>query len=527
MKANLKQRLFSPITIAGIVFFLASSLFTADSYLLMLTAAQLIFVPLMLQLLVEIKRKHIIFTWMTMLSVFLLAVVPSSAGQIALAFIYLMFTFLVALYGVKRFFQRGFTNWAEISIDIGLMYLFVGGLWFFAYIAGIDTGFSPLITWLTAIHFHYSAFLYPISLGFFGRLHNSNLYPFIVVSILAGPMLVAIGITFWPLLEFISVLVYIFAIYCLIFLAFRTRFATNLQALFIRLSYVALGITIIFSLLYAANSAFGSWFVSIDFMLMFHGFFNCVVFGMVGVLGWVMAPPPSKQADWNFPVSKIRGKLKGAGEQRPGLVENLSDFVDVKALPYAIVHFYEKTERYQLVASVKWSAWFKPLAWCYKWISTKMQQLNLPISSTPTEMTYTIRAVDSSIDGRKNPRAWVRQVENQTVFVAIYSQHETEGRTYMNIALPLPYSSMIGVLQLDAEDVGSLVLSSEGKGDPGVYLAVGRTIFKLPLSEHFIIKEKRAGVLTAEHNMKIFGVPFLRVDYRIDEKIDSENDKLA
>ncbi|MGD7054296.1 YndJ family protein [Sutcliffiella horikoshii] len=517
MKANLKQRLFSPISLAGMFFFLASSLFIAEPYLLMLTAAQLIFVPLMLQLLVEVKRKHIVITWIAMLSIFLLHVVTSSAGQVVFAFIYLVFTFIVALYGVKRFLKRGFTNWAEISIDIGLMYLFVGGLWYFAYIAGIDTGFSPLITWLTAIHFHYSAFLFPVSLGFFGRLHDSKWYPYIVCSVLAGPMLVAIGITFWPLLEFISVLVYIFAIYSLIFLAFRTRFASKLQAMLIRLSYSALGITIIFSLFYAANSAFGSWFVSIYFMLLFHGFFNCVVFGLLGVLGWVMAPPPTNQAVWNFPVSQIRGKLKGTGEPRSGLVENLSDFVDVKVLPNTIVQFYEQTERYQLVASVKWSTWFKPLAWCYKWISMKLQQLNLPISRKPTEMTYTIRAVDPVLDGRKSPRAWIRKVKNNTVFVAIYSQHETEGRTYMNIALPLPFSSMIGILQLDAVD-GRLVLSSEGDRDSGVYLALGSTTFKLPLSEYFVIREQSRGVLTAEHKMKIFGVPFLRIDYRIVEK---------
>ncbi|WP_010199793.1 YndJ family protein [Bacillus sp. m3-13] len=517
MKANLKQRLFSPISLAGMFFFLASSLFIADPYLLMLTAAQLIFVPLMLQLLVEVKRKHIVITWIAMLSIFLLQVVTSSAGQVVLAFIYLVFTFFVALYGVKRFLKRGFTNWAEISIDIGLMYLFVGGLWFFAYIAGIDTGFSPLITWLTAIHFHYSAFLFPVSLGFYGRLQDSKWYPYIVCSVLAGPMLVAIGITFWPLLEFISVLVYIFAIYSLIFLAFRTRFASKLQAILIRLSYSALGITIIFSLLYAANSAFGSWFVSIDFMLLFHGFFNCVVFGLLGVLGWVMAPPPTNQVVWNFPVSHIRGKLKGTGEPRPGLVENLSDFVDVKVIPETIVQFYEQTERYQLVASVKWATWFKPFAWCYKWISTKLQQLNLPISRKPTEMTYTIRAVDPMLDGRKSPRAWIRKVKNNTVFVAIYSQHKIEGRTYMNIALPLPFSSMIGILQLDAVD-GRLVLSSEGDRDSGVYLALGSTTFKLPLSEYFVIREQSRGVLTAEHKMKIFGVPFLRIDYRIVEK---------
>src|SRR4051812_19244212 len=117
MKENLRYRLFNSITIAGVFFFIASSILTSEPYFLMLTAAQLIFVPIMLQLLFETKRKHIIFNWIAMLSIFLLQVIPSSTGQMVLAFIYLTLTFFVACYGLKRFFQRGFTNWAEISID--------------------------------------------------------------------------------------------------------------------------------------------------------------------------------------------------------------------------------------------------------------------------------------------------------------------------------------------------------------------------------------------------------------------------
>lgn len=486
-------------------------------YLLMLTAAQLIFVPLMLQLIIETKRKHIIFIWIMMFSILLLEVVSSNTGKLVFALIYVFFTFFVALYGLKRFFKRGFTNWAELSIDIGLIYLFIGGLWFFAYITGIDTGFSPLITWLTAIHFHYSAFLFPVSLGFFGRLHESKWYRLTVLIILAGPMLVAIGITFWPILEFISVMLYIFAIYCLIILAFRTRFPSKFQAILIRLSYSALGITILFSLLYAANNAFGHGVVSIHFMLTYHGIFNCFIFGMLGVLGWVLAPPKTKQDVWHFPVSQIRGSLKRTGKQHPGLVDDLSEFVDVKALPKTIIHFYEHTDQYHLFASVNWSAWFKPLAVCYKIISAQMQQLNLPLSSSLTEMTFKIRAVDPILDGRKNPRVWIRQVKGNTVFTAIYSQHETKGRTYMNIALPLPYSSMVGILHLKAID-GSLILSSEGEGDSGIYLAAGKTLFKLPLSEHFFIHETGPGTLSAHHKMRIFGIPFLKIDYTIIQK---------
>ncbi|MBH0156926.1 YndJ family protein [Fictibacillus sp. 5RED26] len=518
MKANLKKYLLNSITVPGIMLFIASSVFSIkEPYYLMLTAAQLVFVPIMLQLIIGIKRTYVGLIWITMLSIFLLHFVSNSTIQISLAVIYLVFTFIVAIYGAKRFFHRGFTNWAEISIDVGMMYLFIGGLWFFAFIAEINTGFSPLITWLTAIHFHYSAFLFPVSLGFFGRLHQSKWYRICVPIILIGPILVAIGITFWPFLEVISVLLYIFAIYTLIILAFQTVFINKLQGAFIRLSFSSLGITILFSLLYALNSAFGKWGVSIDFMLTFHGLVNSVLFGFIGVLGWVMSPPKTKQAKWDFPVSQIRGHVKGEGEPVVGLVDDLSEYLDIKGIPSTIVHFYEQTEKYQLFASTKWAIWFKPLAVCYKYISNHMQQLNLPISSEKVEMTGSIQAVSPIIDGRNNPRVWNRYIGNDSIFKAIYSHHKTKDRTFMNISLPLPFSAMIGILQLDEMD-GALLLSSEGESDSGIYLAVGKYVFKLPLSESFLIKDSKNNMLTATHKMKIFGMPFLNIQYTMSLK---------
>jgi len=514
MKGFLSPNIYSSITLGGMGLFVTCSFFTDEPYLLMLTVAQLVFIPVMLQMILDIKKLHVFFIWLGMLSIVLLHVYTSDIGQLVFSSLYFIFTVFVALCGLYRFLNRGFVNWAEISIDIGMMYLFIGGGWLFIYQNGIDMGFSSLINWLTAIHFHYSAFLLPISIGLLGRMQMSRLYRWIVSFVIAGPLLVAIGITFWPFLEFFSVLLYIFAIYSLVYLAFKTRFPSLLQALFVRLSYCALSITILFSFLYAAGRAFGIWYVGIDFMLTFHGIFNCLLFGLLGLIGWAIKVPKSKQQGWSFPVSQIRGKLKVDDTYEQGLVEHLNVFVDTKVLPSTIIDFYEHTERYRLFSSVRWAAWFKPFLLIYKLFSVQIQQLNLPISSKTTEMKGEIFAVDPLMDGRKNPRAWVRKIRKDTVFTAIYSYHENMGRTYMNIALPLPFSTMIGILQLN-EINGSLVLSSEGEGDLGIYLAIGKMLFKLPLSEYFLIEEIREGELTATHKMRLFGIPFLLIHYSI------------
>ncbi|MCL1694675.1 YndJ family protein [Lysinibacillus sp. BPa_S21] len=511
MLVNLRNNLSSPVLILGLMLTVVCYLFSPQpEYMLLLTVAQLIFVPAMVKMVISFNKAGDAIIVAMMLAITLLH--WRSEGWIAIVFvlIYVLYTSFIAIQGVKRFLQRGFTNIAEISIDVGLIYLLIGGLWFFAFIANIDTGFSSLITWLTAIHFHYSACLLAISIGLFGRIHKSRWYNAVVVILLTGPLLVAIGITFSTIIEIISVTLYIAAIYSLFFLALKKKLPRG-QGLLLRISYGSLCITIIWSFMYA----FG--YVGIPEMLKFHGFMNGIFFGGVGVLAWAIAIPETNFQPFHFPVSQIRGKLRERKDSHPGLVDALSDFVDTTKLPHIIPHFYEETYQYRLMASVKWKTWFKPFAFIYQFLSRFMQQLNLPFSSKQIEMTGKVVKVDALHDGRLAPRAWIRKIDEQTTFVAIYSKHKTAQTTYMNIALPLPFSTMMGVLYL-YEDKGDLHLTSNHDGDAGIYLAINRFLFQLPLQEHFKIKAEDETTLTAEHKMRIFGLPFLEIDYHITKK---------
>lgn len=514
MQANLKKSFLNPLALFGIFLFIGVFfLGTQQYYLYYLTVAQLIFVPVMVQIVVKLQKSDQIFIGFGMVAVSLLMLDVLEEAAVFWAAIYVLATVVIAKQGILRFMQRGFTNMAEFIIDLGLLYLAIGGVWYFAYIIGIDTGFSPLITWLTAIHFHYSAFLLCISLGLLGRLYKGKGYVPVASIIAAGPMLVALGITFSTTIELVSVVLYIIAIYLLFFMTFRTKMPI-LQGVAIRLSIGVLCFTILWSLLYAFGNFTGNVIVGIPDMLTFHGMFNSIFFGSLTILGWAMQIPESRQPVYNFPVSKIRGTWRKEGVPHPGLVDHLADYTDIDHLPDSIQHFYEHTEEYRLFASVQWRRWFKPFAFFYHLISRRIGQLNLPLSPKRNEMTGTIRKVEETLDGRVNPRVWRRTIGNETVFVAIYSKHHiTEGRTYMNIALPLPFSTMIGILSLEEKE-GRLHLSSDGSKDEGIYLAIGHYIMRLPLQEHFVIEEK-GKELKAMHDMKIFGLPFLHIDYSI------------
>ena len=502
----------------------------------MLTAAQLVFVPLIL--LKVVKKDSTLYKYYSFLLVFsffsvsLLQTTASTKWDVLFASTYTLFTLAVALYGIQRFFKRGFAYVEEFAIDAGMIYLLIGGLWHFAYEVDINTGFPPMLTWLTSIHFHYSACLLPIFVGLLGRLHKTKLYRIVCLIILPAPLLLALGITFFPWLEFMSVLFYILGIYALIFLSFKASFGHVLQRWCIRLSFGSLGITIVFSLLYAAGNVLGTPSVSIHFMLYSHGILNCVLFAGCGLLGWCISPPSSKDTGWNFPISQIRGQRligdqflstylnKNQELSYSGLVDDMSKYepgINLQTLSTVIIDFYENTSQYKLYSEVFWHSWFVPFAHIYYLFSRRIQQINLPLSRARAEMTGSILAISDELDGRTNTRAWVRKINNENIFTALYSSHQADQKTYMNIALPLPWSSMIGVLELKQQGE-KLLLTSNGDGDSGVFLAMNQYIFKLPLKEQFLIAEAEENHLSAIHRMKIFNIPFLTINYLIHKK---------
>ena len=513
MQAPFRRVLVNPLTIVGIGCMLALVIFHESASLYYyLTIAQLIYVPVVVQQIVKLERWQWVAILLGQLTVTSLYFIDNEAFALVGSSVYFISTLAICWSGLQRFLMRGFTNTAEVMIDIGLLYMAMGGAWFFAHINGISTGFSPIITWLTAIHFHYSAFLLCISVGLLGRVWKSRYFTICAAIIAAGPMLVAVGITFSHIIEIASVSLYVIAIFSLTFYAFRIRLE-RVTSSFVRIAFLTLCFTIIWSFLYAYSNLTGTSFVDIPDMLAFHGLLNCIVFGGAMTIAWSIYVPRSEHRPYTFPISQIRTRVRGKFEPHHALVDDMSILIDKKKLAFRIVDFYENTLQYKLTASVKWSIWFKPFAFVYQFISRKMEQLNLPLSSKPIIMEGTITKINAEVDGRLNPRVWQRQANGQTVFSAIYAIHRDHQRAYMNIALPLPKSAMHGVLALEVKD-DKLYITSDANGDAGTYFSAGRYTFKLPLHEYFIIWEED-DELRATHKMTLFGLKFLHIEYWI------------
>ncbi|HHT7235721.1 TPA: YndJ family protein [Bacillus cereus] len=459
------------------------------------------------------------------------------------ALLWFAYTGIIALFGVSRLLERGWKPIEETAIDSAFIYLFLGGFWFFASLAKVSImHFSSDIVLLTAAHFHYSAFLLPLSAGLIGRKREkrSKVYDAIMFIIVISPMTVAIGITYSRIFEFFAVFIYLCAIYGYGVYMWRTKFNTISAKVLLVLSSSTLMVTIMFSLIYSYGNFKQVMTITIAQMVWIHGVVNGIGVALPAFLGWMIEKSTPKYKYYGKTMSKLRGNVtvgerflhsRGLVDSKEysGLVDKMSDFhsdtFDETKIPLSIIHFYEHTKEYHLQANINWARWFRPFAFCYAKMSKRVGQIHLGMGGKWEAMQGSIVSVKDESDGRENVRAWLRKnEEGQMIFVALYSKHAYKNETYMNIALPLPYSNMTGILKL-CNDTNQLIITSKlrksRKGDEGIYLHTRFFTICLPLAETFIIKEGTDQMLTANHRMWIFGVKFLEIDYEI-KKIEGK-----
>ncbi|WP_116316099.1 YndJ family protein [Bacillus subtilis] len=453
------------------------------------------------------------------------------------ALIWWMYTVFNALYAILRLWETKIHRIEETSVLFGLIYLAGGGFWFFAYAAHLQImQFGPLIILLTAVHFHYSAFLIPIFNGLLGRTIRKHrmLYSWITWVILLSPLLIALGITYSKTLDVIAVSIYMAAIYLHAFLVFTAAFRTKTGTFLIRLSSAVLMITIAFSMIYSFGVFRQEVTLTINQMIWIHGFVNAFGVILPALIGWRIEDAKPFDADSVKTFSRIYGKRKIGEEflasiqaennaRYSGLVDDMGslrskDFSPEKLAPL-ILSFYEQTIEYNIKAKVTWSTWFRPLAIIYEWFSRRIGQIHLSTNPDWYRMYSKIRGVHSKKDGRERVRAWIRTNEkNETIFTALYSVYHSNGEGYMNISLPLPFSSMTGILK-PYHHQEKLVLTSRRRksraGDEGIYLQTRAGTCPLPLSETFLIEAAHDNKLTAVHHMWLFGIKFLTVHYSI------------
>lgn len=202
---------------------------------------------------------------------------------------WLLFTLLLGTYGlITIVISKG--KAAEIAIGAGLVYFFVGGIWFTLYQYQTDLYQANLTTHaLSSVHFHFSSAIVPIFIGALGRIMTKkSWYPWVVAIDIIGPLLIAVGMIFSKPIEYIGVTLFacnivIYTTYLLAYL--RRNSLHNKATFFLGLSCIAFYTVIVLSILYPLLRNIFSLTI-LDFIPIY-GSLHAFGFVLCGLIGWV------------------------------------------------------------------------------------------------------------------------------------------------------------------------------------------------------------------------------------------------
>lgn len=215
---------------------------------------------------------------------------------------WMLLTALIALFGLTRLWEQWRRHnrpppMEELCIDAGLIYVIVGGGWLALSRWGMNPlGFSDTIVLLTAVHFHYAGFAAPILTGLAGRKIQPGIarrcYLAAAAGVIAGPLLVAAGITLSRGVEVFSAAVLaasLFTLALLTLFGIVPALQPKISQLLLILSAMSVIVTMMFACLYSIGRYKGIATLTILVMAQIHGLSNALGFVLCGLLAWTIA----------------------------------------------------------------------------------------------------------------------------------------------------------------------------------------------------------------------------------------------
>ena len=213
-----------------------------------------------------------------------------------LSSVWLVLNAIVALCGLGRLAARGLYPLHEASVDAGLFYLPVAGVWLIVYRLGVQPfAYGETIILLTVVHFHFAGFAAPLIAGMTGKWLAASgrapgkLYALVVLALVAAMPLVAAGITFSPVIGLAGTLVIAAGLALLAFLIVRyvmpeiPSFGPRFLLLIAALSSCT---AMILACLYAYSLVAHVLILRIPTMAMTHGVLNAFGFTTCSLLAW-------------------------------------------------------------------------------------------------------------------------------------------------------------------------------------------------------------------------------------------------
>jgi hypothetical protein len=220
-----------------------------------------------------------------------------------------------------------------------------------------------------------------------------------------------------------------------------------------------------------------------------------------------------------------------------GLMNSINEWelsdTDYNGLNKKVFDFYEHTTDYNFEVWSSWSGVFYPFGKLLNFFfSRRLQQLNLPLkpldSSRGIESNIVKLFPEDSAIARYTIWYRVLKSKNDVIYSGLYSTTFLESikKKCLKIVFPLPNGNATVIMNISVLPDGSLFLESKGRkfGHPGFYFTLtnqqGKFWAKYVKAMHETIKvyEDEEGVLRADHFLKIWGMYFLKLHYKMTKK---------
>ena len=217
-----------------------------------------------------------------------------------------------------------------------------------------------------------------------------------------------------------------------------------------------------------------------------------------------------------------------------GIVASLDELAgpdfDPADVDARVREFYEHTTRFRLDIVPHWRLWVRPGYLLYRtFVARPLGQANVPMNQRETQ-----RGIRSRIDTITRPgedvvaiRGWIRSFTDtdEPIYVGIYTTYRDGVRGYVSVGFPVPQASFTATLLPKSRAGGGLVLTSRTLLEhPGHYLTyIDPTTRDLTaMAVHGFAEQLdvyvQDGELRADHAFWVFGLPFLRLEYRMYRK---------
>jgi hypothetical protein len=214
--------------------------------------------------------------------------VPPGAVAAGLAAPWAILTGVALLEGLMRIRTWSFD---EVVTTVSLLLLPVGGGWLMASRAGVaPMGFGEPIAILTAVHFHFTAFLAPALAVLAGRERPGPLYAASALGILAGTPLLAVGFVFSPALKLGAVFLLVAALGGVAVSQLRAmpRLKRRMSKILLATSSAALLAGMLIAGLYEIGFFTARGWLSIPQVARVHGPLNGLGFAVAGLMAWTL-----------------------------------------------------------------------------------------------------------------------------------------------------------------------------------------------------------------------------------------------